>query len=114
MAENFAKADPYVVNGLVKRWHVREWTTVVGDLSANPPTPAQQLATFDQKMKDLQAAVDKAAAELKIAEENASQSAKELKAATDTQTSATKAIEAAQAQINSTTADVTAKSKAAK
>ena len=29
-AEQFAKSDPYVVNGLVKRWHVREWTTVVG------------------------------------------------------------------------------------
>ena len=30
-AEQFAKSDPYVVNGVVKRWHVREWTTVVGD-----------------------------------------------------------------------------------
>jgi uncharacterized protein YciI len=30
-AEQFAKADPYVVNGVVKRWYVREWTTVVGD-----------------------------------------------------------------------------------
>lgn len=29
-AENFAKSDPYVLNGLVKSWHVREWTTVVG------------------------------------------------------------------------------------
>jgi len=29
-AEQFAKTDPYVVNGIVKRWHVREWTTVVG------------------------------------------------------------------------------------
>jgi uncharacterized protein len=29
-AERFAKADPYVVNGLVTRWQVREWTTVVG------------------------------------------------------------------------------------
>ena len=29
-AEQFAKGDPYVVNGLVTRWHVREWTTVVG------------------------------------------------------------------------------------
>jgi hypothetical protein len=31
VAENFAKADPYVINGLVKAWRVREWTTVVGD-----------------------------------------------------------------------------------
>ncbi len=30
-AESFAKADPYVANGLVKRWHVRKWTTVIGD-----------------------------------------------------------------------------------
>ena len=30
-AEQFAKSDPYVVNGLVNRWYVREWTTVVGD-----------------------------------------------------------------------------------
>ena len=26
----FAAADPYVKNGLVKAWRVREWTTVVG------------------------------------------------------------------------------------
>ena len=29
-AEAFAKADPYVQNGLVTGWRVREWTTVVG------------------------------------------------------------------------------------
>lgn len=29
--EQFANSDPYVVNGVVKRWYVREWTTVVGD-----------------------------------------------------------------------------------
>ena len=29
-AEAFARADPYVVNGVVKRWYVREWTTVIG------------------------------------------------------------------------------------
>ena len=29
-AEAFARADPYVTNGLVTRWRVREWTTVVG------------------------------------------------------------------------------------
>lgn len=39
VAEAFARADPYVVNGLVKRWHVREWTTVVGDLAATPVRP---------------------------------------------------------------------------
>jgi uncharacterized protein len=30
VAESFAKADPYVTNGLVATWRVREWTTVVG------------------------------------------------------------------------------------
>ena len=29
-AEAFAKSDPYVLNGLVKNWRVREWVTVVG------------------------------------------------------------------------------------
>ena len=29
-AERFAENDPYVTNGLVKKWRVREWTTVVG------------------------------------------------------------------------------------
>ena len=29
-AERFAKSDPYVVNGVIKQWRVREWTTVVG------------------------------------------------------------------------------------
>ena len=36
VAEDFARADPYVTGGLVTRWHVREWTTVVGDLAASP------------------------------------------------------------------------------
>jgi uncharacterized protein YciI len=30
VAERFAKNDPYVLNGLVKQWRVREWTTVLG------------------------------------------------------------------------------------
>jgi uncharacterized protein YciI len=30
VAERFAEQDPYVTNGLVKKWRVREWTTVVG------------------------------------------------------------------------------------
>jgi len=29
-AETFAKQDPYVLNDLVTRWRVREWTTVIG------------------------------------------------------------------------------------
>jgi len=35
-AEAFATNDPYVTNGLVTKWRVREWTTVVGDLAENP------------------------------------------------------------------------------
>lgn len=36
VAEAFARKDPYVTSGLVKRWHVREWTTVVGRDAATP------------------------------------------------------------------------------
>jgi uncharacterized protein YciI len=39
VAENFAKVDPYVTSGLVKRWHVREWTTVAGEDAAIPVKP---------------------------------------------------------------------------
>jgi uncharacterized protein len=35
-AERFAAADPYVTHGLVRRWWVRAWTTVVGDGAAVP------------------------------------------------------------------------------
>ena len=35
-AEAFATNDPYVINGLVTRWRVRQWTTVVGDLAEEP------------------------------------------------------------------------------
>jgi uncharacterized protein YciI len=37
VAEAFAAADPYVTHGLVARWRVRAWTTVVGDGAAFPP-----------------------------------------------------------------------------
>ncbi|MCI3205518.1 MULTISPECIES: YciI-like protein [Pandoraea] len=36
VAEAFAKADPYVVNGLVKSWRVRPWRTVVGKTASAP------------------------------------------------------------------------------
>lgn len=38
-AERFARADPYVTNGLVKSWRVRQWTTVVGKDAWNPVRP---------------------------------------------------------------------------
>jgi uncharacterized protein YciI len=40
VAEAFARADPYVVNGLVTRWRVREWTTVVGKTAASSVRPS--------------------------------------------------------------------------
>lgn len=38
VAKRFAERDPYVLNGLVPRWRVREWTTVVG---RDPSTPVR-------------------------------------------------------------------------
>jgi uncharacterized protein len=39
----FARNDPYVTNGLVDRWEVRKWNTVVGDEAASPVRPAKRL-----------------------------------------------------------------------
>jgi uncharacterized protein YciI len=39
VAEQFARADPYVINGLVRKWYVREWTTVAGQAAATPVEP---------------------------------------------------------------------------
>jgi uncharacterized protein YciI len=39
VAEEFAKSDPYVTNGLVTGWRVREWNTVAGELALNPVHP---------------------------------------------------------------------------
>jgi uncharacterized protein YciI len=36
VAEEFAIHDPYVIQGLVTRWRVREWTTVVGRDASTP------------------------------------------------------------------------------
>ncbi len=41
VAEKFARVDPYVTNGIVKRWHVREWTTVAGEGAWTPVRPNQ-------------------------------------------------------------------------
>ena len=30
-AEEFARADPYVKEGIVRQWRVRRWTVVVGE-----------------------------------------------------------------------------------
>lgn len=39
VAEEFAKADPYVTSGLVTRWRVRQWATVIGDGATMPSLP---------------------------------------------------------------------------
>jgi uncharacterized protein YciI len=39
VAERFANEDPYVENGLITAWRVREWKTVVGDGALTDVTP---------------------------------------------------------------------------
>jgi uncharacterized protein YciI len=40
VVEAFARADPYVTEGLVTRWEVRKWNTVAGEKAAQPVRPA--------------------------------------------------------------------------
>ncbi|QOY95456.1 YciI family protein [Massilia sp. UMI-21] len=35
----FAARDPYVIHGLVRAFHVRQWNTVVGDDALTPVRP---------------------------------------------------------------------------
>jgi uncharacterized protein YciI len=39
VVERFAAEDPYVKGGLVTKWVVREWTTVVGEAAIKPIRP---------------------------------------------------------------------------
>ncbi len=39
VAEDFARADPYVTEKLVKSWTVRKWMTVIGEGSTPPSLP---------------------------------------------------------------------------
>jgi hypothetical protein len=41
VAGAFAEGDPYVQNGLVSSWRVREWKTVVGEPAHSPLRPAR-------------------------------------------------------------------------
>jgi uncharacterized protein YciI len=41
VVETFAKTDPYVVNGLVTSWRIREWATVAGSDAAKPTLPSR-------------------------------------------------------------------------
>lgn len=36
VVERFVRDDPYVNNGLVRSWRIREWATVVGADAASP------------------------------------------------------------------------------
>ncbi len=43
--EEFARKDPYVVNGLVKKWEVRPWKVVVGhEQRVSSPVPSGAIA----------------------------------------------------------------------
>lgn len=41
VAEGFAEADPYVLNGIVTGWHVKPWKTVVGEGADRPLPPVE-------------------------------------------------------------------------
>jgi hypothetical protein len=51
VAEAFAKADPYVTSGIVKRWYVRQWLTVVGRDAAAPLRPKGEATPSDSPMR---------------------------------------------------------------
>lgn len=53
VAEKFARADPYVTSGAVKRWYVREWTTVAGEEAAKPVRPEKKDAAWQAKRRIL-------------------------------------------------------------
>ena len=40
VVERFAVSDPYVVAGVVTRWQIRAWMTVVGSDASTPVHPA--------------------------------------------------------------------------
>ena len=39
VVEEFARRDPYVINGLITKWEVRPWTVVIGNDPAEPGPP---------------------------------------------------------------------------
>lgn len=41
VAKKFAEADPYVREGIIKRWQVRPWTTVVGAMASSKIYPTK-------------------------------------------------------------------------
>lgn len=53
VAERFAKSDPYVTSGTVKRWYIREWTTVAGEQAAMPLGRRPGACKKEQRARDL-------------------------------------------------------------
>jgi hypothetical protein len=53
VAEDFAKVDPYVTSGAVKRWYVREWTTVAGERAMTPVHPDGVAASAEVPAKSV-------------------------------------------------------------
>jgi uncharacterized protein len=49
IVNEFARKDPYVVNGLVTSWRVREWITVVGDDAQTPVRPQDVAKAGDSR-----------------------------------------------------------------
>ena len=56
VVEEFARVDPYVTSGLVKRWHVREWTTVVGSEAMTPVYPDEAAGNVKAASQERKAA----------------------------------------------------------
>src|SRR5258706_5412289 len=77
--------------GAIRVWNVGDGKRA-GELTANPPTVAQQLAGIEFRLKDIKAAADKAAAEMKGAHEPANPAAGRMKAANDPQAAGTEKI----------------------
>lgn len=42
LIEEFIKSDPYVKNGLVTGWRIREWVTAVGEFASTPVRPCPE------------------------------------------------------------------------
>jgi hypothetical protein len=53
VAKAFAEGDPYVQNGIVSQWDVREWSLVVGSLLAEVPPPPQMTPSYDWQPVDM-------------------------------------------------------------
>jgi WD40 repeat protein len=86
----------------------------IGELTANPLSVAQQLAGFDQRLKDLQAAADKAAAELKAAQSAHDQATQQRTAATAARGAAAELIEKLQGRVAFLTKEATTQAQSAK